>query len=375
MLHEDTSTLLMAPHNCSVSSRRMTASNTIMTGNNNGNGNSGLHSRPATNSPRNNNNSGKRQKQQQQQPPKQQRTLDANSGKGGRQQSAGRGKPESNQRKTEDGARPKPKRSGRRQKKVVLLTRDASDGEQQSLLARLAPDPPPSSSGRQGAGGGYSSPGTGKRGRQTSPVTEDMHNNQQMHTPTRKQQQQPTQGVLYSPTPRRATGSGPTRGGSPGGSAKSNHYAGASFNNSPAPNTLPLPPSFLTTPTKNTPRRSTPLAMRDEDVFGTPVSPDNSRHHPPPSLVVPAIDERTRHLQSMLDPATHAMLRPPPIMQQPYHSHSAVNLAHQQDSDMESMFQKLRLAMDLAQKRPATVNPVTSVSRNNNPHLTPVHNA
>ncbi|KAJ2615957.1 hypothetical protein H4S08_000992 [Coemansia sp. RSA 1365] len=363
----------MAPHNCTVSSHRMTASSMTNTGSS-GNVNSVSHNRPATSSLRNNNNnSGKRQKQQQ----KPQRGLSTNPVKDPqqRQQSVGRGKPGPNQRKSEDGARPKAKRSGRRQKKIVLLTRDASDGEQQSLLARLAPDPPPPSSSRRGAAGGNPSPGTGKRGRQTSPVVEEVHNNQRMHTPTPKQQQQQTaQSVLYSPTPRRA-GSGPMRGGSPGGSARSNHYAGASFNNSPAPNTLPLPPSFLTTPTKSTPRREA-LVMRDEDVFGMPGGTEYSMHHPPPGLVAPALDERTRHLQSMLDPATHAMLRPPPVMQQPY-SHSAVDLSHQhpQDSDMESMFQKLRLAMDLAQKRPATVNPVTSVPTNNNSHLTPVHNA
>ncbi|PIA16074.1 hypothetical protein COEREDRAFT_87289 [Coemansia reversa NRRL 1564] len=371
----------MAPHNCSVSSRRMTSSNLTNTGSS-GNVSNVSHNRPATSSPRNNNNnSGKRQKQQQQQQ-RPQRGLSTNPAKDAqqRQQSAGRGKPGPNQRKSEDGARPKAKRSGRRQKKIVLLTRDASDGEQQSLLARLAPDPPPPSSSRRSIAGGNSSPGTGKRGRQTSPVVEDVHSNQRMHTPTPKQQQQQqqtVQSVLYSPTPRRA-GSGPMRGGSPGGSARSNHYAGASFNNSPAPNTLPLPPSFLTTPTKSTPRREAPLAMRDEDVFGMPGGSEYSMHHPPPALVAPAFDERTRHLQSMLDPATHAMLRPPPVMQQPYnHSHSAVDLSHQypQDSDMESMFQKLRLAMDLAQKRPATVNPVTSVPGNNNSHLTPVHNA
>ncbi|KAJ1728447.1 hypothetical protein LPJ61_004028 [Coemansia biformis] len=168
------------------------------------------------------------------------------------------------------------------------------------------------------------------------------------------------------------------QGGSPramqGGSPKAAHYAGASFNNSPAANTLPLPPSFLTTPTKS------PLAGRagiacDEDVFGL-------------SPVRMTLGERERQLESIVGPyrvpqpqferaaGLHHMpqsLPPPP--QFGYHgSHSVADLS-QPDAGVASIFQKLRLAMDLSQKRPATVAPVSGAGPRGPHHFAPVYNA
>ncbi|KAJ2341901.1 hypothetical protein GGF43_006064 [Coemansia sp. RSA 2618] len=186
-----------------------------------------------------------------------------------------------------------------------------------------------------------------------------------------------------------ALGATPVRNGSP---SRSGHYAGASFNNSPAASTLPLPPSFLTTPTKTPVSSMRTSIVRDEDVFGAaqPQNPafgaslasppqypafNNSAVSPPQQHafmpVAGALNERSRHLDAML---AAAPAYPQPQYMHPVHSYSAVNLA-QPSSDMSAMMQKLRLAMTL-NERPATVSPMASAQvAARNAHLTPVYNA
>ncbi|KAI8320162.1 hypothetical protein GQ54DRAFT_225784 [Martensiomyces pterosporus] len=306
------------------------------------------------------------------------------------------------------------------QPKVTLLTKAASEGEQQTLLAKFAaPTASNSNSGRPVA--------KRNRRRQGSPPRVDndlspshpaapssptqpaaMHSasvpakphysqqqQQQMRTPTRRPHKQqagattqphPLSGpvTIYSPTPRAAYpaapaaygGAPPPRGGSPAIN-KSNHYAGASFNNSPAPSTLPLPPSFLTT-TAASPSMPSPAAVsgrssssitRDEDVFGVapsgPISPEQLFVRRPAGTQVnaaSALSERSRQLEDMLlrgnvihhqQPATAA------DSGSNHHSYSSVDLT-QPATELSAMFQKLRLIKEMSQNRPATVSPVPS---------------
>ncbi|KAJ2854438.1 hypothetical protein J3B02_000990 [Coemansia erecta] len=275
---------------------------------------------------------------------------------------------------------------------------------------------------------------------------------QQQRTPTRRPtnasasagRQRPLSGsnlsTIFSPTPRTAhyqqpqqqqqqqqsLASGtviPSYSGSPAAS-KSNHYAGASFNNSPAPNTLPLPRVFMNSSPSSSVSPPAVAAARDEDVFGMsvpsgPMSPDQllaqqrqymqyqSQRQSMPSFpllqgnganVNAALDERSRQLESMMlfgnaQQLVHSK-SPPPSAQQQQHiminhfgSQSAVDLS-QSASDMTSMFQKLRLIKEIAQNRASTVSPLpansvaVALSQHQYQHqqhqqqqLTPVYNA
>ncbi|KAI7830066.1 hypothetical protein BX661DRAFT_170399 [Kickxella alabastrina] len=319
--------------------------------------------------------------------------------------------------------------NNKQQAKVVILNRNAPLSEQQALLDKLAMPTPPSSA--PPVVQNVRTPSKrGNRRRNNSPPHEDeaiisSYSMPSMpapalaaaqRTPPRRpnnnnnnnrQQQQMLAGInlnlstIYSPTPRGGANQGmptggpmastPTRGGgSP--STKSNHYAGASFNNSPAPNTLPLPSSFRS-PTSglNPVSPSSPSAVvggtRDEDVFGMgspmfinsgPMSPDQllAQQHryahyqrqqqqavsmfPVHGNVNVALSERSRQLESMLlggDAFGHGG-----GMQQMgafYESHSAVDLT-QPETDMASMFQKLRLIKEMSQNRSSTVSPLPS---------------
>ncbi|KAJ2510026.1 hypothetical protein GGI11_005645 [Coemansia sp. RSA 2049] len=261
---------------------------------------------------------------------------------------------------------------------------------------------------------------------------------QQQHTPGRrpsKQQRPASTPNAFGPPQRMGNGDAlplstsslPLFGGSPSrvrsplSASRSNHYAGASFNNSPAPNTLPLPPSFLTSPTK--PSNSTSVT-RDEDVFGPTAgavvsSPERlamgggSNGHqqmPPPSLALQpppsfayhshaaapsfgsgsasaALNERSRQLQSMLASNGGTVSYPQHQQHQFYHqnaaamagtmhgSHSSVDLT-QIGGDMTTMFQKLHLIKEMAGNRPATVAPIANTTQMNHHHqLAPVYNA
>ncbi|KAJ2712202.1 hypothetical protein H4R19_002876, partial [Coemansia spiralis] len=251
----------------------------------------------------------------------------------GRQHSNQR-KPKSDSEDTPQTPTKKPARSRKRQPKVELLTRDAPEGEQQSLLARFD-GPPPARRIRQAA----TPPPAPSPSRRSKPAAAAG-----------------APGVVYSPSPRRthADHVAAVHGGSP----KSAHYAGASFNNSPAANTLPLPPSFLTTPTKSPPPARNSIAC-DEDVFG--MSPRRM-----------TVGDRERQLESIIGPyrlppppqgespaGLHHMLQAPMPMQLEFHgNHSAASLTPP-DSGVASIFQKLRLAMDMPRQRPATVTPVS----------------
>ncbi|KAJ1966504.1 hypothetical protein GGI12_000002 [Dipsacomyces acuminosporus] len=329
---------------------------------------------------------------------------------------------------------PPNKQQQQQQPKVTLLTKSASESEQQSLLAKFAA---PSASDK---------PATSRpvakrsRRRQASPPRLDddpglhpvssspiqpaaLHSappasnkasyqqQQQVHTPTRrppKQQQagagsqtRPLSGPIggiYSPTPRAAHPATPVsshavalpRVGSPAVN-KSNHYAGASFNNSPAPSTLPLPPSFLTaaSPTMALPTaanaQGSAIITRDEDVFGVapsgPVSPEQLFVRRPAihqTNAASALSERSRQLEDMLlrgnvihqaaavgangPPATAAAAATSPVATATagtIHSYSSVDLT-QPATELSAMFQKLRLIKEMSQTRPATVSPVSS---------------
>ncbi|KAJ1990628.1 hypothetical protein GGI25_004111 [Coemansia spiralis] len=171
-------------------------------------------------------------------------------------------------------------------------------------------------------------PGKRQQGRpkrhQPSPPRYDDAVAGEPRTPPR--QQRPVSAVL-SPAPRMgqpAVFGTPPRVRSP---PKSNHYAGASFNNSPAPSSLPLPP-FLTSPTKGG--------------FGQ---------------VNMALDERSRQLENMLGGLAQPANR------------SSVDLT-QPATDVASMFQKLRLIKEM-HPRPATVAPINNQIQ----QLAPVYNA
>ncbi|KAJ1839097.1 hypothetical protein LPJ73_006874 [Coemansia sp. RSA 2703] len=182
-----------------------------------------------------------------------------------------------------------------------------------------------------------------------------------------------------------AVGALGARLGSPSNGRSSNHYAGASFNNSPAPNTLPLPPSFLTSPTTVSPTHSSaPVMHGDEDVFGMGMGVrSHFQRQSVPSFPLPsgnvhaALDERARQLESMLG-VSH--VQSPPMMGQ-LASQSAVDLT-QTGTDVASMFQKLRLIKEMSQQRAATVSPVSggmaatvSFPQQTQQQLTPVYNA
>ncbi|KAJ2795813.1 hypothetical protein H4R21_004964 [Coemansia helicoidea] len=287
--------------------------------------------------------------------------------KGGAQkqvQNTNRGRQHSNQRKpssdSEDGAptpSKKPARARKRQPKVELLTRDAPEAEQQSLLARLngSDGQPPAQRSRQAA---------------TPPAS------------SRRAKAAGGPGVVFSPTPRKAHGDHVAAMQS--SSPKAVHYAGASFNNSPAANTLPLPPSFLTTPTKSPPAGRAGVVC-DDDVFG--VSPRRM-----------TLGEREQQLESIVGPyrvpppplqfagtgGSHSLpqamgppsmgLVPPP--QRGFHgSHSVASLDQQPDGGVASIFQKLRLAMDLPQRRPATVAPMPGAVPPGHHYFAPAYHA
>ncbi|KAJ2041691.1 hypothetical protein H4S03_000177 [Coemansia sp. S3946] len=260
--------------------------------------------------------------------------------------------------------------------KVSLLTRAAPEVEQQELLARFAS---PAQTPAQNPVGGRSSAKRNRRPQDSPPRTTDAV----VHTPTRRpnklqfqpspqQQQTPARttsgpATIYSPTPRVGHAMMtphsvvPGRGGSP----RSNHYAGASFNNSPAPATLPLPPSFLISPSSAASpppfqvptlspspgsNRNSAMYMRDEDVFAmaasVPVSADRilSQQQPPVNIT---LGERSRQLEQMLAIGGARA----------NHFSTTLDLA-QPATDMASMFQKLRLIKEMSQNRPATVDPV-----------------
>ncbi|KAJ1893499.1 hypothetical protein LPJ66_005717 [Kickxella alabastrina] len=325
--------------------------------------------------------------------------------------------------------------NNKQQAKIVILNRNAPLSEQQALLDKLAVPTPPSSA--PPVVQNVRTPSKrGNRRRNNSPPHEDEaiissysmpsvpapalaaaqrtpprrpnNNTNNNHTNTRQQQQvlagiNLNMSTIYSPTPRGGanqampTGgpmaSTPTRGGgSP--STKSNHYAGASFNNSPAPNTLPLPSSFRSpTSALNLVSPSSPSAVvggaRDEDVFGMgspifinsgPMSPDQllaqqhryahyqKQQQQQAVSVFPvhgnvnvnvALSERSRQLENMLlggDAFGHGGMQQ---MGAFYESHSAVDLT-QPETDMASMFQKLRLIKEMSQNRSSTVSPLPS---------------
>ncbi|KAJ2662566.1 hypothetical protein IWW48_001808 [Coemansia sp. RSA 1200] len=266
--------------------------------------------------------------------------------------------------------------------------------------------------------------------------TNSQQQQQQQHTPGRrpsKQQRPASTPNAFGPPQRMGNGDAlplstsslplfgsPSRVRSPLSASKSNHYAGASFNNSPAPNTLPLPPSFLTSPTK--PSTSTSVT-RDEDVFGPTAGAVVSSHErlamgggsnghqqmpspslalqPPPSFAYhshaaapsfgsgsasAALNERSRQLQSMLA-SNGGTVSYPQQQHQFYHqnaaamagtmhgSHSSVDLT-QIGGDMTTMFQKLHLIKEMAGNRPATVSPIANTTQMNHHHqLAPVYNA
>ncbi|KAJ2821889.1 hypothetical protein GGI24_004090 [Coemansia furcata] len=295
----------------------------------------------------------------------------------------------------------KPGRSARKQAKqqqqqqqqpgkIALLTRTAPEGEQQDLLARFAASSPPA----QPPAGSRSSGKRNRRPQDSPPRTAD----DVVRTPTRrpnKQQFQPSPQqaraaptTIYSPTPRRAHVTSPHaaasasaavavvpgRGG--GSPMRSNHYAGASFNNSPAPATLPLPPSFLISPSSaaspppsfhvpavggSSPsapvsKRNSGVYVRDDDVFAmaasVPVSADRivsqQQQQQLHSPVNAALSERSRQLEHMLAIGSGGG----GARQQGQRGFSStLDLA--QPTDMASMFQKLRLIKEMSQNRAA----------------------
>ncbi|KAJ1904120.1 hypothetical protein LPJ81_002684, partial [Coemansia sp. IMI 209127] len=233
-----------------------------------------------------------------------------------------------------------------------------------------------------------------------------------------QQQQRPasTPGGAFAPPPRMPNGNGtmpastvsmpafgsPSRVRSPLSASKSNHYAGASFNNSPAPSSLPMPPSFLASPTKSSARTS---VTRDEDVFGTldavatnperrmmgnsgyqqMAHPQSLAMQPPPAFayhqvaapsfggdwVNAALSERSRQLESMLASnggtvvyQQHQQADPAAVVAGMHGSHSSVDLSHV-GGDMASMTQKLRLIREMASNRPATVSPIANTNQTN----------
>ncbi|KAJ1958625.1 hypothetical protein EC988_000200 [Linderina pennispora] len=270
--------------------------------------------------------------------------------------------------------------------KVTLLTKSASEGEQQAMLSKFAEGQSKRSRRRQAspprdeddsvfpqppAHHGSASVPPGKMQSRSPPRR--GHNKQQQQ---QQQQHAVVSGLatIYSPTPQVPSvapfGSGQSppssygihRGGSPSSINKSNHYAGASFNNSPAPNTLPLPPMFLTS--SSPPQSTVMAAVRDDDVFGA----SRNAHVRPEQLLVRrpeaqvanvALSERSRQLEDML-------VRGNIIHNN--NSHSAVDLT-QPAADLSAMFQKLRLIKEMSQNRAATVSPMP------NGTLTPSYHA
>ncbi|KAJ2454751.1 hypothetical protein EV183_001335 [Coemansia sp. RSA 2336] len=317
-------------------------------------------------------------------------------------------KPNSNQRsqaERSDEENSKKPRSARKQQKVFLLTRDGPNSDKLSPLGSAfspAPEAAAASKKRPRNRRRQQSPGEEPAEQRTPPRRPPNRQSQKrpMSTPAANNGpplSAPTLAPHAASVPAAAAAAAanttPVRGGSP--SSRHLHYAGASFNNSPAASTLPLPPSFLATPTKQQqhPRTASPLSsstrtrvMRDEDVFGTvsPASSTDTLQHmamgvPPYHMpVAVAFDERSRQLDAMLNSTVPQHRQ---MYQQPIHSYSAVDISshqqQQQQSDMSSMFQKLRLAMNVTE-RPATVTPMTSgqVAASNAHHLiTPVYNA
>ncbi|KAJ2555903.1 hypothetical protein EV175_002164 [Coemansia sp. RSA 1933] len=261
-----------------------------------------------------------------------------------------------------------------------------------------------------------SSPGAVSNPQQRTP-------DRRMSKPRQQQQQQrpaSTPGGAFEPPTRMNNGNealtsstvsmpvfgSPSRVRSPISGSRSNHYAGASFNNSPAPSSLPMPPSFLASPTKASTKTS---ITRDEDVFGPPGAaatiPEhrlagNSGHQHHPSLGLPppppafahnyaaapsygngsvnaALSERSRQLESMLASNGGTVV----YQQMPsaalavagmHNSHSSVDLTHM-GGDMASVVQKLRHVRELASNRPATVSPIASTNQTN--QLASVYNA
>ncbi|KAJ1793039.1 hypothetical protein IW139_001867 [Coemansia sp. RSA 353] len=306
----------------------------------------------------------------------------------GKQDSEQRAEPKSDEDDTVALPTKKTPKSARKQRNVFLMTRDGEDTKLRPLAqSAFSPSEPASSTPKKR--------GRNRR-RQQSPPTPDepVEPVEVMRTPTRRantRQFRPmstpasTALPVHEPTPIAhhtaslpALGPTPVRYASPSG--RHGHYAGASFNNSPAASTLPLPPSFLTSPTKS---QTSPLnsvrtgIVRDEDVFGVSPPQFMQMGHAQYMPVAGALNERARHLDAMLATA-------PPFQQQQQfmhpghhvhhmHSYSAVDLT--QSTDMSAMLHKLRLAMNL-NERPATVSPLTSAQVNaRNSHLTPVYNA
>ncbi|KAJ1853896.1 hypothetical protein GGH12_004483 [Coemansia sp. RSA 1822] len=302
----------------------------------------------------------------------------------GKQDSEQRAEPKSDEDEVLASSTKKTPKSARKQRNVFLMTRDGADTKLRPLAqSAFSPSEPANSSTPKKRGR--------NRRRQQSPPTPDEPAEpvEAMRTPTRRANTRqfrpmstPANSVLpvHEPTPVThhtaslpALGPTPVRYASPSG--RHGHYAGASFNNSPAASTLPLPPSFLTSPSKS---QTSPInsvrtsIVRDEDVFGVSPPQFAQTGHAQYMPVAGALNERSRHLDAMLATA-------PPFQQQfmhpvhHMHSYSAVDLT--QSTDMSAMLQKLRLAMNM-NERPATVSPLASAQvATRNSHLTPVYNA
>ncbi|KAJ2779060.1 hypothetical protein GGI15_003991 [Coemansia interrupta] len=331
----------------------------------------------------------------------------------------------------------KPGRSRKQQAKqqpakmVVLLTRDAPESEQQALLAKLAPSGSAPATTASSNGGRAARRRSKNRRQATPPRVDDtvalvssysvpsQPTQQQPRTPMRRggnnngaaggsRQKSGSAGgnlsTIYSPTPRMGQALGAPGGGgrmgSPSNGRSSNHYAGASFNNSPAPNTLPLPPVFLTSPTAVSPTAASAPAMlqRDEDVFdvgkqqqrqNAPVFPlpsgSNAFYRQPDNMMFGGSPHRHMYSPPPAQAAAAAAAQHAPLMMLgQLGSQSAVDLT-QTGTDVAGMFQKLRLIKEMSQQRAATVSPVSGTSGNmaatvsfpqqTQQQLTPVYNA
>ncbi|KAJ1936523.1 hypothetical protein FBU59_005024 [Linderina macrospora] len=265
--------------------------------------------------------------------------------------------------------------------KVTLLTKSASEGEQQAMLSKFSDGQSKRSRRRQASPPRneedfvFPQPPVVHHGSASVPPGKTQSRSPPRRGHNKHQQHAVVSGpaTIYSPTPQAPATVAPfgagqlpssygiNRGPSPSFINKSNHYAGASFNNSPAPNTLPLPPMFLTS---SSPPLSSATAREDDGMFG--VSPN--AHVRPEQLLVRrpeaqavnvALSERSRQLEDML-------VRGNIIHNN--NSQSAVDLT-QPAADMTLMFQKLRLIKEMSQNRAATVSPMS------NGALTPSYHA
>ncbi|KAJ2718620.1 hypothetical protein GGI07_005671 [Coemansia sp. Benny D115] len=257
----------------------------------------------------------------------------------------------------------------------VLLTRQTPEHEKQALLAELAAPERPSKGDRQAAK-------KRNRRRHTEPPLEDeaivYSPPASRTTPRRQQQQQARQPVVMhapkamhpwtAPLGAPGHGSAPARLGSPARSG--GHYAGASFANSPAANTLPLPSSFMASPTKVTP----PVRM---DALSPTQLHQQPVYHGTSVPVQVSLSERSRQLESMLRGSLAIPVTPPAQNYDGGYAASRSTIDLGATNDMAAMFQKLRLIRNLSQTRPATVAPTLSTGLLGSTQLgvAPVYNA